>query len=109
MGFQKKTSGISDDKIQQFLNNGKDSVMQEDTAGEGITENENVNSKRIQNKGSVTNLIAKGATFESNFSRQTYYVHNDLIQRLDKLTKKAPRGEKTKIINAALEQYLNSL
>lgn len=111
MGFQKKKSGISDDKLQQFLNNGKDSVIQEGTAGESITENENVNvnSKRIQNQGSVTNLIAKGATFESNFSRQTYYVHNDLIQRLDKLTKKAPRGEKTKIINAALEQYLNNL
>ena len=93
MGFQEKTGGISEDKLKNFLNAGKDGVMNEET----------------ETKESVTNLIGKAATFESNFKRQTYYVHNDLIKRLNKLTQKAPRGEKTKIINAALEQYLKSV
>lgn len=107
MGFQKKQDTISDEKLAQFLNGGKDDVNQvdTDTTGDGVTQHTNVNNV----SGSVTNLIGKAATFEQNFTRQTYYIHNDLIKALNKITRRARRGEKTKIINAALEQYLNSM
>ena len=106
MSFVKKPVSLSDipeEKLNAVLQGAKDQSMIEPS------KNVDVNDKRTQKPESVTNLIGKGATFESNFSRQTFYIHNDLIKRLDKLTKKAPRGEKTKIINAALEQYFNSL
>ena len=110
MGFTKKSIGTADikaDKLEQFLHGSKDEQMQDNSSI--VTNNVDVNSKRIQQTESVTNLIGRGATFETNFKRQTFYIHNDLIKRLDKIAKKASRGEKTKIINAALEQYLNKI
>lgn len=44
--------------------------------------------------------------FEEEFSRQTFYVHNDLMKKINKLSKNK-KGFKTKLINAALEKYLN--
>lgn len=110
MGFTKKTIGTTEikaDELEKFLHASKDDKIHDKPTS--VTNNVDVNSKRIQQTESVTNLIGKGATFETNFTRQTFYIHNDLIKRLDKLAKKAPRGAKTKIINAALEEHLNKL
>ncbi len=58
---------------------------------------------------SVVNLIGREAIFENSFSRQTYYIHNDLIKIIDKLSKKRGKGGKTKVINEAIELYCNNL
>ena len=92
MAFKKKNNDINTNDVNDFINNNKDATI-------------NVNNKC---NTSVTNLIGRKAIFETNFTRQTYYIHNDLILKINQITANAPRGEKTKIINAALEQYLNA-
>ena len=57
---------------------------------------------------SVSSLIGKPKVFENLFSRQTFYVHNDFIKTIDKMAKKGGKGAKTRIINEALEMYLQS-
>ena len=89
MAFQKKN--INTDKLNDFINNGKDNKV-----------NVNVNNK--YNLGSN-----KETGFENLYKRQTFYIHKDLIEKLNQATAKAPKGEKTRILNEALEQYLENL
>ena len=60
-------------------------------------------------KNSVANLIGREKTFEKNFKRQTYYIHKDLIEKIDKLAQyrklNGEKGVKTKVINEIIEQY----
>lgn len=59
-----------------------------------------------ENVNDIASQVGRDATFEKNFKRQTYYVHVNLIERIEKLARKSTKGAKTKIINAALEAYL---
>ena len=91
MAFQKKN--INTDKLNDFINNGKDNKV-----------NVNVNVNNKYNLG-----INKETGFENLYKRQTFYIHKDLIEKLNQFTVKAPKGEKTRILNEALEQYLENL
>ncbi|MDA5111006.1 hypothetical protein [Brevibacillus thermoruber] len=45
--------------------------------------------------------------FEETHTRQTYYIENDLLLRLNAIAGNE-KGEKTRIINEALRQYFDS-
>ena len=49
-----------------------------------------------------------GKLFEEEFTRQTFYVRKDLLKKIDKLAK-SKKGVKTRIINTALENFLNTV
>lgn len=46
--------------------------------------------------------------FEDSYKRSTFFINNDLSERLDKLSKKHDRGYKTAVINALLENFLDA-
>jgi len=97
---------IPQDKIDNFLAGSKDEIIDsKPIKKETSTTNVNVNIA----VNDVTSLIGRESVFEKNFVRQTYYVHKDLIKSIDKLAQKGPKGAKTKIINAALKAYIDSL
>jgi hypothetical protein len=45
--------------------------------------------------------------FEENFTRQTYYIENNLLEKLNESVGKE-KGEKTRIINEALRSYFKN-
>ena len=58
------------------------------------------------NVNSITDMIGRGKVFETNFLRQTYYVHKSLIEAIDSLARTGGKGMKTKLINQALQEYV---
>jgi hypothetical protein len=51
----------------------------------------------------------KKKTVEETHTRQTYLIRNDILDRLQKNSMKQGKGFKTKVINYALEQFLDEL
>lgn len=75
------------------------------TAAEIIAEN-TPKEKAVSSEG-VTSLIGRERVFENNFSRKTYYIHNDLIAKIDAMAeaRQNEKGIKTKVINEIIEYY----
>lgn len=48
-------------------------------------------------------------TIDQTHTRQTYLVRNELIKRMNKLSKSQGKGFKTKVVNHALEMVLDEL
>ena len=44
--------------------------------------------------------------FESRYKRETYYIREDLARKINRRSAAVGKGEKTRIINQALEEYL---
>ena len=44
--------------------------------------------------------------FESRYKRETYYIREDLAREINRRSAAVGKGEKTRIINQALVQYL---
>ena len=44
--------------------------------------------------------------FESRYKRETYYVREDLVQEINRRSAAVGKGEKTRIINQALAEFL---
>jgi uncharacterized protein YihD (DUF1040 family) len=59
----------------------------------------------------IANKVAKESKkkkkFEDQHSKQTYWIRNDVLEALNKIAKE--RGEKTRIINNALIDYIKKL
>lgn len=79
---------------------------------EGLTrtkvENEDyseINLLDIANK--VVKEKKKKKKFEDQHSKQTYWIRNDVLEALNKIARE--RGEKTRIINNALIDYIKKL
>jgi predicted unusual protein kinase regulating ubiquinone biosynthesis (AarF/ABC1/UbiB family) len=79
---------------------------------EGLTrtkvENEDyseINLLDIANK--VAKERKKKKKFEDQHSKQTYWIRNDVLEALNKIARE--RGEKTRIINNALIDYIKKL
>lgn len=51
-------------------------------------------------------MIGRGSVFATNFKRETFYVHNDLVKKLNQWAARGGKGEKTRIVNQALQLYL---
>lgn len=51
--------------------------------------------------------VNKKKKFEEKFTRQTYYIENELLEKLHQEAGNE-KGEKTRIINEALRQYFLS-
>ena len=45
--------------------------------------------------------------FESYYKRETYYIREDLAREIKRRSAAVGKGEKTRIINQALEEYLS--
>ena len=106
MAANKNIADIPQEEVEKFLLGAKDaSIESKPPIEETFTENVNVN----MDTNNAISQIGREATFEKNFVRQTYYVHKDIIKQIDKLAKKGAKGTKTKIINAALQAYLDNL
>ncbi|MGL5257365.1 MAG: hypothetical protein ACRC76_10005 [Proteocatella sp.] len=80
------------------------------TAAEIIAENSPKKVPEVATTEGVTALIGRERVFESNFSRKTYYIHNDLIEKIDAIAeaRKGEKGIKTKVINEIIEFYFNN-
>lgn len=51
----------------------------------------------------------KKKTIEDTHTRSTFLVHNDLLSRMDKLSKKRKRGFKTELVNHAIKDLLDEI
>ena len=54
----------------------------------------------------IDSMIGRGSLFATNFKRETFYVHKDLAKAINKLAARGGKGEKTRIVNQALQLYL---
>lgn len=52
--------------------------------------------------------VNKKKKFEEKFTRQTYYIENELLEKLNQEAG-SEKGEKTRIINEALRNYFSSI
>lgn len=71
--------------------------------------NEEENKRLQQTSTSHVNidaLVGRGSVFAATFKRETFYVHKDLVKAINKKAAKGGKGEKTKIINLALQKFL---
>jgi hypothetical protein len=64
-----------------------------------------INLLDIANK--VAKEKKKKKKFEDQHSKQTYWIRNDVLEALNKIARE--RGEKTRIINSALIDYIKKL
>ncbi|MGV3463697.1 MAG: hypothetical protein ACO1OT_00190 [Heyndrickxia sp.] len=120
-------------KFKNLLDNKGNSVQQEEALkkahqgilqldlkeGSGDLQTTQVNQNRddSENQLIVNPLEAfqqkekdrKKLTFEMTHTRQTYFIKNDLIKKLNALAKKEKNGFKTYLVNYALEQVLNQI
>jgi Ribbon-helix-helix domain len=48
----------------------------------------------------------KKKLFEEEYSRATFYIENDLLQQIKEHAGRT-KGEKTRIVNEAIQEYLN--
>ncbi|MBP1765472.1 MAG: hypothetical protein H6Q65_2530 [Firmicutes bacterium] len=53
----------------------------------------------------IEEMIGRRSLFADNFKRETFYVHKDLVKAIKKMAAKGKKGEKTKIINRALQMF----
>ena len=69
-------------------------------------------NKRLQQTSTshvnIEALVGRGGVFAATFKRETYYVHKDLVKALNKKAAKGGKGEKTRIINLALQAFLEA-
>jgi uncharacterized protein (DUF4415 family) len=75
--------------------------VEETTQNTNVDVNENVDVN-------VNKKERKRKKFEDNFTRQTYYIQNDLLEKLNEVAG-SEKGEKTRIINEALRKYLKKV
>ena len=115
MAIKRKPLETSSDKIDDFISGATaektNSLTPLSTEESGVKGNsENNESKHLpQTSTSHVNmdeLIGRGNVFATTFKRETYYVHKDLIKAINKMAAKGSKGEKTRIINRALQMYL---
>lgn len=68
-----------------------------------VDENKNI----YVNTNTNVNVIkkVKKKKFEEKYTRQTYYIDNELLRELNRIAGNE-KGEKTRIINEALARYL---
>lgn len=92
---------IPKEKMDAFLAGAKDAEIENMPNGDATsTTNVNVHD--------VVALIARESIFAKNFERQTYYIHVQLIKAIDNMAKKGGKGAKTKLVNEALQAYINA-
>jgi DNA polymerase III delta prime subunit len=86
------------------------SVEETDNVGQTRTEVANEGYSEI-NLLDIANKVAKEKKkkkkFEDQHSKQTYWIRNDVLEALNKIARE--RGEKTRIINSALIDYIKKL
>lgn len=51
----------------------------------------------------------KRKTIEDSYTRQTYLIRNDLLERFENIAKSQPWGFKRRAINYALEKFLDEI
>ena len=50
-------------------------------------------------------MVGRRKLFADNFKRETFYVHKDLVKAIKKKAANGEKGEKTRIINLALQMF----
>jgi Ribbon-helix-helix domain len=67
-----------------------------------FTEEQQITKREEKNEASPR----KKKLFEEEYSRATFYIENDLLQQIKEQAGRT-KGEKTRIVNEAIQQYLN--
>jgi hypothetical protein len=110
--LKNKTKGTTATMIiEDNKTNVNDSVNDDVNVSVNVDKNVNVNVDRNVNVNvsmDVIDSIGQKSNFEKNFTRQTYYIHNDILNELAKLVRRSPKGTKTRIINEALRDYIKA-
>ncbi|MDP5276097.1 hypothetical protein [Chengkuizengella axinellae] len=83
---------------------------------ETVDENKNVNvnvNSDVNNDSNIVEIAnniaknkAKKSKFEDQYSRATYWIEKDVLKAFNKV---AGHGEKTRMINEAIKQYIQRL
>lgn len=83
----------------------KSSIKETNTTKVKNEDYSEINLLDIANK--VAKERKKKKKFEDQHSKQTYWIRNDVLEALNKIARE--RGEKTRIINNALIDYIKKL
>ena len=115
MAIKRKPAETAADKIDEFIGGAtaEKSIRSTKDKPDEITDSnktENVDNKCLQQSSTsrinMDDLIGRGSIFAATFKRETYYVHKDLVEAINEMASKGGKGEKTRIINRALQRYL---
>jgi hypothetical protein len=84
-----------------------------DTIKNKMKKNASVHQELIEPVNTNVNVdvnvnVNRRRKFEERFTRQTYYIENDLLEKINRMAGNE-KGEKTRIINEALRKYLLSV
>ncbi len=82
--------------INRMKENARRTSPHEQLIDSDVNVNVNVNVHKVQK-----------AKFEERFTRATVYLENELLEALNQVAA-GEKGEKTRIVNEALRQYLSS-
>lgn len=92
------------DKVDEFISE----ATVAETKAEDKTEGRNRPQKEVGPRADFEEQISHRRQFPDNFKRESFYVHKDLMKALRKRIAGGSKGEKTKIINRALQMYFES-
>lgn len=85
-----------------------DELFSANNTNENVNVNDNENNDvdgNVNRNVNVNIKRSKKKKFEEEHTRQTYYIRNDILETLHEVAGNE-KGEKTRIINEALEMYL---
>lgn len=103
-----KTSKGASNAHQELMGNGNTHVNGSESASTTISANEEVQDlNSIADKIMSATKNDKPKKFEDTHSKSTLWIRDDLMKVVNKISTK--RGDKTKIINQALEEYILKL
>ncbi|UOR14158.1 hypothetical protein [Halobacillus amylolyticus] len=91
------------DKYSSLLNKKNTSAIKNE---KHVNEAHNTLFHQDDPKKGKSNNNQKKKKFEDKYKRATFYIENDIIKLLDKQAGKE-KGEKTRLVNEALRQYLS--
>lgn len=82
----------------------------------GVSSKKNTNEKSTLNEDSVLYNkidVKREVRFLKNFTRQTYYIENSLLEKINKMAddkkKAGEKGYKTKTVNEIVEYYFKNI
>lgn len=112
--YSGKSNSLSDkeNKTSNIDRNSETKMENSDENSEEVINDQPIGATSDHEQDNFWDLIdqeKKKKTVEETHTRQTYLIRNDLLKELNKVSRKQGKGFKTKVINYALEQFLNDI
>jgi len=115
--MQRKPTNAKEDTIDDFIGSATTKISGAAISAETPDKSRTVTQHKrlpqtstfpVNEAADVAELIGRGSVFAANFKRETFYVHKELVKAINKKAARGGKGEKTRIINRAIQMYLQA-